>query len=128
MAVARLESGVAPDQQRVIASDSAVGAVAEVMDPGVHLAVVEAGDHPQPQIERAPPALDDADDLAALLAGGLRSHDAVGDRRLAAVTAEGRLQDQRVVEVLARDLAGIDRLDRAVAAALPVEQPREAGA
>jgi len=69
-----VEAAVGRDQQAVAAADGGGHVDAAAVDPGPHLAVVEAGDHVQPQLDPAARAFDDAQDLAPRLVGATPPH------------------------------------------------------
>jgi hypothetical protein len=97
-------------------------------NPRPDLTGVEPWDDSHLELNRAADAFDHAQDLALIGAERLvGQQEAVEQLRLAGGTDEVGLEDERVVEVralvLPRPLG--DRADRAMAAALPVEQAAE---
>ena len=121
---------VARHDQGVVAADGAVQTRTVAADPGLDLAVVEAGDDVQPQFNPPADPLDDAKKLAVWVLGSAASHrEAVVEPALAVDRAERRLQHERPVDVCTqRWLTQLGRRDRAVPAVLPVENPAEAAA
>ena len=95
-------------------------------NPRTEVAVVEAGNHLEPESHLAAPALDDPDQLAVgIEPPAAPEGDAVDDRGLRAARTDVGLQNQRAVDIAALGELAPDRLDRAVPASSPVEQPRE---
>ena len=122
---------LAPHEQRVVAPDRAVQPVTVAADPRADLAVVEPRRDPDLELERAAHALDHAEDPA--LIGAVRAvadDEAVEQRRLARRSGQRGLEHERVLDVgprvVPRPVGG--RADRAVTAALAVEQPAERAA
>src|SRR5438105_11328803 len=100
-------------------------------DPWPHLAVVESRRNPHLELDAAALTFDHAHDLARSGVARVLPYDhAVQELELALRALERRLQDERVSEVLARDLPVVPacRGDRAMPAPLVVEQPRERAA
>src|SRR5205814_932707 len=103
----------------------APGLAAVVSDPGIDAPVVESGLDPRRELEGSAGALDDPDDLAALLRSlVLGDREAVAQGGLAAVVAERRFEDQRRADVVATADARVlaAGLDRAMPTPLPVEE------
>ena len=96
-------------------------------DPGLDLAIVEARNDLDSEVDPAAHALEDPEQLQVGLRTATRVHrETVDQLRLAAVGAKGRLQDQGVRDVgLEAAAVGFDRADQAVPAQLPVQQPPE---
>ena len=130
MVVDPVELDVARHDEGVVAADGAVEALAVVADPGLDLAVVEAGHEVQPQFDAATHTLDDAQQLTPRLGGTAAAHgEAVVELALAVVGAEGRLEHEGAVDVGPERLLAQGRgCDRAVAAVLPVEDAPETAA
>src|SRR5947209_4974316 len=99
-------------------------------DPRFYVAVVEAGSEVQPELDPAAYALDDAQQFSPRIAGAAAAHGAaVVENALAVVGAKGRGQHQGAVDVgPQRRFAHLGGGDRAMAAAVPVEQAPEAAA
>ena len=122
---------LAPHEQRVVAADRAVEAVAVATDPRPDLAVVEARGDPEVDLDRPADSLEDAHDPPGVGADRVVAHDeAVEQPGLAGGAVERGLEHERVVEVRARVLprAFAGRRDRAVPAVLPTEQAAERAA
>src|SRR5581483_6482972 len=124
--VEALEIGVAGDDERVVAADDAVEAVAMVAQPGPHLGVVEPDAEVEVELEGSLHSLHDAQQLASWVAATAPAHrEAVVQASLPGARLESRDQHQRVVEVLAVRLVRLGGHDLAVPAAVPVEQSGE---
>ena len=126
-----LEFLIAPHDQRIVPAGDTVQMVAVAPDPGSHLAVVESWRHSHLELDRAPPAFQHAQDLSLDARAWLvRDDEAVRQPRLALGSFDRRLQNQRVIEVgaVVPPRPALGRDDRAMAAALVVEQATERAA
>ena len=120
---------VALDDQPVVAAEGLPG-VPGAADPRPHPPVVEAGDHLDPQVDRALQAVDDPQQLPVRPMGAAGAHgQAVGDPHQAAGHGHLGLQHQRAVQVAAAGAhRRVGRGDRAPAAPFAVQQPAEVAA
>ena len=94
------EFGIARQDEGVVTADGAVLARPVSPDPRLDLAVVEAGDDVQAQLDSTAHAFDDPQQLASRVGGTTTAHgEAVVELALAVVGAKRRRQHERAVDV-----------------------------
>src|SRR6185312_11481357 len=126
--VGAFERAVAPDRQPVVAADRGESVFGDAPRPGGDLPVVEPRRDLDLHLCGAVRALDHADDLAAGLLAGLADCQAVEHAHAHPIAVQRGLEHHRVLQVFAVAAGLAGDANRAVPAALDVEQPREAAA
>ncbi len=103
MVLVLAEVAVTPHDERVIATDHAPQPMAVATHPGPNLSVVEPGGDAELELDGAPDALDNAQDLAPGMAlVGVVDDEQIGDPGLSSRTGHGRLEHEGVLDVAAR--------------------------